>query len=306
MTEPEPRSTGPSSTARRQVVSWILLLTAASFLYRLLVLHQLEQTSALFIGIPAVLAIVTALFSKPKTATGTIMAIMTIALCISGVFLGEGFVCIVMSAPLFYLIGGIVGIWIDRVRNRRQKNTLACCLAVLCLPLSFEGVTPGLSFSRNETVSVERVVNSDASRVGTRLSQSPDISQPLPLFLRGGFPIPVYAHGSGLNVGDIRRIHFAGGEGHPGDLELTVVESSPGRVVFRATSDHSKIAHWLAWRSAVVEWKAIDARRTQVRWTLSYRRDLDPVWYFGPWERYAVARAAEYLIRTNAGPLEEK
>jgi hypothetical protein len=33
-----------------------------------------------------------------------------------------------------------------------------------------------------------------------------------------------------------------------------------------------------------------------VRWTLRQRRNLDPIWYFGPLETYAAHRAAGYLI----------
>lgn len=301
-----PERQAPDVPARRRLVYWILLLVAVSVLYRILVIQRLEQTAALFIGIPAALAIITALFAKPKSATGTIFIIITIALCISGIFLGEGFICIAMSAPLFYLVGAIVGVAVDYARGKRRRTTLTCCLVLLYLPMTFEGVTPALSFSREESVTVERAITANADAVAAALARSPDISQPLPYYLRVGFPVPTTAEGAGLNVGDTRRIHFAGGEGHPGDLELVVAESSPGHVVFRVTSDHSKIAHWLAWRSAVVEWKAIDAQHTQVRWTLNYRRDLDPAWYFGPWERYAASLAAEYLIHTNAQPQGRK
>jgi hypothetical protein len=41
---------------------------------------------------------------------------------------------------------------------------------------------------------------------------------------------------------------------------------------------------------------------TRVTWTLRYRRGLDPAWYFGPWERYAVRLAAAYLIESVATP----
>ena len=41
--------------------------------------------------------------------------------------------------------------------------------------------------------------------------------------------------------------------------------------------------------SAEVEWHETGDAQTRVRWTLRYRRSLDPAWYFGPWERYADA-----------------
>jgi hypothetical protein len=208
----------------------------------------------------------------------------------------------VMSSPLFYLLALVIGGIVDRLRARRQRQVALGVIVLQYIPMSFEGVTPQLSFSRDESVTVERVVLADAASVAAALAKSPDISRPLPAFLRAGFPVPTHVSGEGLKLGDTRRIHFAGGEGHPGDLELLVSDVIPGRVTFIALTDHSKIAHWLEWKSATIEWKAIDGHHTQVSWTLRYRRDLDPSWYFGPWERYAVSLAAEYLIESNATP----
>jgi hypothetical protein len=59
--------------------------------------------------------------------------------------------------------------------------------------------------------------------------------------------------------------------------------------------------HWLSWRSAEVRWRAVPGG-TEVRWTLRYRRRLDPAWYFAPLERYGVRLAAGYLIETLATP----
>jgi hypothetical protein len=106
--------------------------------------------------------------------------------------------------------------------------------------------------------------------------------------------------------GATRTVHFAGGEGKPGDLLLKVSESRTGYVRFDAVSDHSKLAHWLDWKSAEVEWSATDAQHVRVTWTLHFQRRLDPAWYFRPWERYATRLAAEYLIRANATPAPQK
>jgi hypothetical protein len=117
-----------------------------------------------------------------------------------------------------------------------------------------------------------------------------------------GFPRPAATSGSGLRIGDRRVIRFAGGEGHPGDLTLEVTAASERSVTFRVVSDTSKIAHWLDWTESEVSWTAIDSHRCAVAWTLRYTRRLDPAWYFGPMERYAVSLAGEHLIEnlTNA------
>ena len=91
-------------------------------------------------------------------------------------------------------------------------------------------------------------------------------------------------------------------EPRTGDLVLELAESTPGRVRWRAVSDTSHMTHFLTWREVVVEWKTVDRARTEVTWTLRYDRGLDPAWYFGPWERYAVRLAAGYLIDSVATP----
>src|SRR5690349_23642979 len=100
MTENEPRARWRITRNQWTLAAVILALAVAGVLYRVLVLHKLEQTAALFIGLPAVLAIILALTPQAKSATGMIMKVMTIALLMSGPILGEGFICIIMAAPL--------------------------------------------------------------------------------------------------------------------------------------------------------------------------------------------------------------
>ena len=159
-----------------------------------------------------------------------------------------------------------------------------------------------LSFDRMETITAEHIVDASTATVEHSLAAAPRFKCALPLFLNLGFPRPVAASGTGLNPGDQRRVHFAGGEGRPGDLLLVVTERAPMRVRFAIKNDSSHIAHWLAWKTAEVTWKPVDAQHTRVRWTAVYRRLLDPAWYFGPWERYGVRLSADYLIDGLATP----
>lgn len=209
-----------------------------------------------------------------------------------------------MASPIFYLVGLLVGAIVDWNREK-QPTTLSCLLLVL-LPMSIEGSSPRLSFNREETVQASQLIAASEEDVQVALSQSLRTDMPLPIYLRMGFPRPTEARGNGLEVGATRTIHFAGGEGHPGDLLLKVMESRPGYVRFEAVSDSSKVAHWLDWKSSEVDWRVVDAQHTRVTWTLHFERRLDPEWYFRPWERYATRLAAEYLIRANATPAQQK
>jgi hypothetical protein len=282
------------------LVALILALAAGGILYRLLVLEQLEQTAMLFIGLPTILAVVLALTPQEKSATGVIVKGMTIALLMSGPILGEGFICVLMAAPLFYLVGIIVGVVVDR---RRRPPFLRAMVLLPLLLTSLEGATPSLTLATRESVTATRVVSASPADVERALAAQPRFHGVLPPFLRLKFPVPQAASGSGLEPGALRVVRFGGGEGKPGDLTLRVAQRNADAVTFDAVSDRSHIAHWLIWRQAHVTWRPVAPDRTEVRWTLTYDRELDPAWYFGPWERYATRLAAGYLIDILATPL---
>jgi hypothetical protein len=288
------------SRSQWSLIFLIVAVTAGSIAYRLIVSHRMVQTSLLFIGMPAVIAIFLAMTPKARTAKGAIVKGITLALLISGPVLGEGFICVLMASPIFYLVGLLIGAFVDWGRDKR--NVTISCLVAILIPLSMEGTSPRLSFRRDETVTASQVVSASMEQVARALARSPRVDLPIPLFGRIGFPRPTEANGTGLEAGATRTIHFAGGEGHAGDLTLRASESRPGYVRFEKVKDRSHIALWLGWQSSETQWTALDAGHTRVTWTLHFERRLDPAWYFRPWERYAVRLSAEYLIQANAVP----
>ena len=292
------------TSSQQNYIVLILFVGLGSLIYLVLSTHHLEQTALLFVGIPVVLGIAAVFTNPPNTGKGAALRTVTLGLLLAGPLLHEGFVCLLFSMPIFYAVALGIGTVVDAVRERNQKNrkSYRYFSIALLIPFLLEGATPTLSFPREERVSVTHVVVGTPSQVEAALSQPPRIAEKLPAFLRVGFPRPVEAHGSGLNAGDERVIHFAGGEGRPGDLTLQVMSAQSGRVLYFVKSDRSKIAHWLDWRSSDVTYTAVDANHTRVTWTIGFTRRLDPAWYFRPWERYAVSKAAEYLIEANATP----
>jgi hypothetical protein len=302
---PAPEAPSPEAPPERITgAQWtlagiIIALTVGGALYRLLVLEKLEQTASLFIALPGVIAVALALTPKAKSALGITMKGMTIALLMSGPILGEGFICVLMSAPLFYLVGGLVAISIDLARKHARGRT---GLLVVLLPMlaGLEGTSPRFTFDTHETVTSSRIVAMTPPEVEQALARTPRFTGQLPAFLCLKFPRPVGAEGSGLQPGDRRRVHFGGGEGKPGDLVVRVEGRTASSVRFAAVSDTSHIAHWLTWRQSTVAWRPVDAEHTEVRCTLVYDRALHPAWYFGPWERYATGLAGGYMIDSLA------
>jgi hypothetical protein len=290
----------PISRPQWILVAFIIAYTAASILYKVLMHRGLGHSGAMFIGLPAIIAIVLAFAPPARTVTGGIAKGITFALLFLAPLLGEGYLCILIASPIFYFVGVLIGLAID---HSRRRTTTFSCIAVVLLPMCLEGVVPQLTFNRAETVTATRIIDAPADSIERTLAQSPDIRQPLPRFLRIGFPHPLATSGTGLEIGDTRTIHFSGAEGDPpGDLVVRVTERRPGYARLDTVSDSSKLTQWIRWTSSEVEWHPIDATHTRVTWTIHFDRELDPVWYFTPWERFAVSRAAAYMITANATP----
>jgi len=285
---------------KRNLIAVILGVGSVSLLLRLVYQNHFETNAIMFVGIPTVLSVLLVLLPSSQNPVGIAAKGVTIGLLISAIVFGEGVICILMAAPIAYIVAITVAVLVS---YNRPKGPTAMGLVLLpFLFMSLEGTTRTLSFSRDQTVRVERVVTARPEEVEAVLAGPMNFHTRLPFFLRLGFPRPVSVRGAGIEAGSERAIHFAGGEGPPGDLVMRVDVHNPSRVVFGAVEDHSKVAHWLAWQTAEVTWRAVDASHTEVTWTLRYRRGVDPAWYFIPWERYGTRLAADYLIDNLADP----
>ena len=299
--------------ARAAAVTIVGAVAVASLAFRAFSAQGLQQTSALFVGIPTFLATAVVLFTTPRTAIGVACKAVTVGLLVSLIFLGEGLLCVAMSAPLFYAVAVFVGrLFPDAIASapgaRRQPRVYGLALLAL-LPLSVEGVHDRWSFSRHEAVSVTRIVPVGEADVRQALLALPRFDRTLPAYLRAGFPRPTQVAIDRSGPRPRWIVHMRGGETRlngqepaPGDLVLELVDDGARSLTWRAVSDTTHMTHFLDWDEASVSWHPIDSVTTRVTWTLRYRRGLDPAWYFGPWERYAVRLAAGYLIDAVATP----
>jgi hypothetical protein len=303
----------PESITGRRVVAAALIAAVAvgSLVFRQLVAAGLQQTSALFIGIPALLAIVVVFAVSPRSAVGVACKAVTIGLLVSLVFLGEGFLCVAMSAPLFYLVAIAVakGATIAVAGRNGGATTLTSVVILLVtVPMSLEGTTSLTTIDRSESVTVSRIVPASSAGVERALRETPRFDRALPLYLRAGFPrvtdVRIDREAGERWILTVRggEMRLNGMEPRTGELTLAVDEARPGLVRWHAVSDTSHMTHFLMWREVAVAWEPVTADTSRVSWTFRYERGLDPAWYFGPMERYAVRLAAGYLIDAVATP----
>jgi hypothetical protein len=302
-TDPLQPDEGREWHARWTLVGITLALTASVVVYRLTHKVGLSETGAFFVGLPAILAITVALSPRAKTVKGTTFKALTFGLLLSGVLVGEGFVCIVMAAPLFYLVAMPIA---GAVQRRRESDEPpGRVYAIVLIPvalLSLEGVFDATTLPVRNGVAATADVAAEVWEVEAALASVPTFDSPAPAFFRHArFPQPVGAEGSGLEIGDRRRILFSSPMG-PAPLDLRVAERGSGRVVFAVEGDRTPIAGWMTLRRAIVTWTSAGPGRTRLRWELEFDRKLSPALYFAPLERYAARLAAGYLIRTVATP----
>ena len=276
--------------------------------------HQMHRSSLLFIGIPTMLGIGLSFLPFSKTAVSATIKGVTLALLLSMIFLGEGVICVLFAAPLIYGIALLIAYSMDKEWRMNRGLFLILALTIM----SFEGSCGHLSFTRNQHVRVTKHVPHAAVDIEQALMSAPRFDLALPSFLQLGFPRPQWIRSEGLALGDRWVVHFAGGEGKPGNLVLEVTERGPDHATFKAVADTSKIADWVTWQQAKVSWRAANSASgdtssavssaeseiagSEVTWELAWQRRVDPKWYFGPLQQFTAKLAASYLIDSLTVP----
>lgn len=305
-------SSDQGARARHTVTGVVVAVAAGSVWYRITQTTGLAQTAALFVGVPAVLAIVVTHFVSPRSAAGVAVKTVTIGLLVSLMLLDEGILCVLMSAPLFFMVAlGVASAMSSDADGPEStgRRLVPGLIGLTLIPMSLEGVTSLTTIDRDEVVSVTRIVDAPAAAVGRALLATPRFDRERPTLLRMGFPWPEAAGVETRSGGPVWDIAMRGGETKltgmepkTGTLRLALEHVAAGQARWRVLSDDSHMRHFLTWVGSDVRYVAIDGARTTVTWTIRYRRDLDPAWYFGPLERGAVRLAAGYLIDTVATP----
>ncbi|KXX66674.1 hypothetical protein [Flammeovirga sp. SJP92] len=283
-----------SEKAKKRLYIIIGILVITSLVLEFIQHNHLEQTALLFIGIPALIALMVIKYSKtPKTAYGVAFQVITLFLLMASILFGEGTICIIISAPLFYGITFLI-IFIIQLINKKKDNKAYTLVVVPIIIVLFQPsqmlIAPSVT-----TVTTSKILDHQVSI--SALQQQPNFLEDYPSVFNLGFPKPQNIKGEGLNVGDQRHIQFLSNTKGIGTLSLVIDEVAPHKIIFNILSDDTHINHWLTWKKVTVE---IENREHQsiVTWTSSYTCDLGPKWYFGPIESYVVNVMNQHLIHS--------
>ena len=169
-----------ADSSRVVVAAAIGAIAIASVAYHLIVLHNLQQTAALFIGIPALIAIVVVLFVSTRSASDVALKAVGVGLLVSMLLMWEGVLCVLMAAPLFLLVALVIGWTVYFARDRQQKPTALSIIILIVAPMSLEGVTPATTINRAQVASETKIVAASPDAIGCALFGSPRFDRALP------------------------------------------------------------------------------------------------------------------------------
>jgi hypothetical protein len=285
-------------------VTWgtlILLSCSFAIVYQTLRWARLDRSVAMFVGVPLLLGLFCA-NSRPNGGMGSALKYTTILLCVVSPVLGEGAVCVLMASPIIYLVvilSVLVGSWL--IEKNRGVNAIAI------LPFLY-AVWDARPPEKLPVVTISDSVEMAAPPEvvwETFANLALPLDQPLPFFLRAGFPGPEQILGEGLFVGAERRVIFENG------TIVARVDAVNFPHSFHVKLSYEEIGHeffnrWMILDEATFTLEALPGGRTRVTHQTSYRRMLSPGLYFAPLEEYGAHLLQQYLLEVCASYIKQR
>jgi hypothetical protein len=252
------------------------------------------NSSLLFIGLPALLAILVAQIPT-NSVTSYMLVALTLVLLLAVPILREGTVCVIMAAPLMYGVVGVIGLLIDWVSSRSNRFNASIAAVILSSILSLEGVIEAATFDRHEEVTATRVIAGQPATVMARFMAEPVIPATLPGLFEIGFPRPHEFSNDGTSVGSRFNLSFIKND-KVKTITYELTEATPDRLVFTVVDDKTALTKWMYLRKTILTFAPTADGRTQVACAISFERKLDPAWYFVPMMRYAIGLVGDMLL----------
>lgn len=293
------------SKHQKLIIVAILLSAFTGIVIGYLRKKGLDGSALLYIGIPTIIGLIFATTSSATSVVGSTLKAITFIILISGPLLQEGFICMIMAAPILYIVGALAAWPFDHYRKKKECEQDASRLNMFILPallltMSMEGVTDYTTFNRHNVIEHTQIIEGSVSEVKDKLGTNRTIPSPDSLFTKL-FPRPDVINAQGLSVGDkhwmdVSYFKWVYWNEKRGSTHFEVTEHHPGYVKFKPSSDNSYLNSYLDWGDVTVFFQPLADNRTSVTWQINFIRKIDPAWYVQPLQRYAVGVLAETLI----------
>jgi hypothetical protein len=228
----------------------------------------------------------------------------TIVFLATSALLFEGFICILMFMPIYYLAVTVafVFVWLTERAGSSGGRARAYAIPAAVVLMCMEGFAEPLTPPRYRQAT--RVVETDQSIEQLKANMA------RPIVFPGGrhwflqiFPLPDRVEAGTLNPGDVHTLHFTYKKWFftnysQGVMRIRIAEVGPARIRTEILENTAYLSHYMKIDGTEVRFTDLGGGRTRVALTVKYHRLLDPAWYFGPMEQFAAEESAEYLIES--------
>lgn len=265
--------------------------------------------TVLFIALPITVGFVVAVVARSlKVASIVLLSILVFVAALLLLLGKEGWVCILMAAPLLIAglaIGALTGrsyearVLDGSKRPATGRNTILV-LAPLLLLSADRIERPFRMVAREDTFSTSLRVNASPEDVWEKIQRVDSINAPKPLLLRIGLPVPQRCVLQAERAGSKRICYF-----NTGYIEERITEWNPPRVMgLEITAVTLPGRHWLGFKNARYEIREEGSETVIIRQTTITAR-LYPAFYWRPLEALGVQAEHQYLLQSLAQELQQ-
>jgi hypothetical protein len=292
---------------RRWGIVLFLCGTAALGL-RTLLDSQFGNGTLVYLVVPFALSMAIYFF-VPRSGRETLGArflnhlrLATILFLATSALLFEGFICVLMFMPIYYL-GVSFAFLVAWIAERSGNNRIrASALPLLFAVLALEGLVPATTFERERTSSFTADSPLSVTQLKTNLARPITFAAERDWFLEL-FPLPDRVEAGRLGEGDIHRLHFTYRRWlvtnvHQGEMHLRIAKVGAREIETEIVRDDSYLSHYLKVHGTRIRLAPLPGGGTRIRLEVRYRRLLDPAWYFGPLQERATRQSARFFIET--------
>jgi hypothetical protein len=273
---------------------------------------------SLFVMTPFLVGITTAYLANrsvalaPGQTFGLVMAAAGLGTLALVMFALEGFVCILLAAPLgsvVALVGGAIGRGLAAIGHRRGKPLLSVAL----LPVMFAleaAMPPSVAITMEQAIDI----SAPPSAVWQAVVSDDPIGPPPALVEAAGFSYPVGGRLLGNGVGAVRLGEFSTGVARervtdwlPDRRLAFVVESqapmmeemSPYR---RVHAPH--LSGYFETSATAFDLKPLPGGKTRLSVSATHTLRIDPALYWEPMARWAISQNVHRVLRSIKGRVE--
>jgi len=284
----------------------LFIIGIASIAIRFLLDTRFGTTAILYVAIPFIISFLIFQFTPPgqKNSFARHMRTATIVMLGSSAFLFEGFICVLFFYPIYIIIVGLSYAIATSGRASKEKgenNSLkASIVPLIVMVMSVEGVAPSTSFERQNAVTRAFIIDADVATIQANMA-APIILPKKRNWMLSIFPLPIETRAGSLSVGDVHEMDFIYKRWFftnvkRGKMALRIDSVSNTQITTTLTENTSYLSTYINIKGSEINFMPLPDGRTHVSLTMNYERLLDPAWYFGTLQHYAVSQMCDYFV----------